>query len=192
MSTIITDGRGTGSKAEVDDHGRLYVRTNHVSHLSHHSTYHLNVFVTRFEVTLPDSSETVAVVLYNSRNERDIEVFDMHVSCDAAVKLSFYRDGPYVSGGDTSTPLNLHLGSGVSPEIITYEGGASGDIVVDSTSEQKFGSVFLGSHTPSNIGTDGGLIIPGNKSFSIKATGAAGTVVTGMIIHTSHAAGTVL
>lgn len=192
MSTIIADGMGTGHKAHVDDHGRLYVRTNHTSHLAHHTTHHKNAFMTHFDVTLPSTSETPVVLLYNPNTSNDVEIFDMWISANAAIEVNFYRDSSYTSGGAAVAPLNMHLGAGVAPLITVYQGGTAGNLVVNTTNEQYYGGAFMGGYMPGTFAADGALLIPGNKGFVIKATGASGTRIKGMISHSSHTAGTVL
>ena len=55
--TVIKDGTGTGRAAKVDDHGRLYVSANIVTHEQHHASYHENLFMIDASVTLPDTGE---------------------------------------------------------------------------------------------------------------------------------------
>jgi len=57
MGTI-EDGFGSGQLAEVDEHGRLYTKSNIISHMSHHAAYHKNGFVKNFDCTLADTSAT--------------------------------------------------------------------------------------------------------------------------------------
>lgn len=192
MSTIIADGMGTGHKAHVDYHGRLYVRTNHVSHLAHHSSSHKNSFMTHFDVTLPSTSETPVVLLYNSNMNNDLEVFDVWISANAAVEVNFYLDSAYASGGEIQIPLNMHLGSGIAPIITVYQGGTTGNLVVNTANEQYYGGAFMGGYMPELFGADGALIIPGNKGFVIKAIGTIGTRIKGMVSHSSHTTGTEL
>ena len=190
---IIENGwDGQPNKAKVDDHGRLYVVNNHVSHMSHHSTYHKNAYAVPFETTLPDATQTPVFLFGNNDSTKDIECFDLIVSANADVEIDFYLNSGYTSGGASVDSTNLNVGAGKVFTPVAYEGGDSGDLVVDTTNEELLGGEFISANTRVANPLEGAIVLSNNYYMSIKATGANPNVVKGYLFFTIHEEGTKL
>ena len=193
MSSIqLEDGGGTSRKALVDDHGRLYTKANVISHMSHHATYHNNGFVGVFDTTLPDGNATPCLHMENTNNGKEFELYWFRVSADAAVEIKVYIEQTRSSGGSVLTLNNTYAGHGNISNISTYEGGASADLVVDSTNAKVIDGAFIGANTPVNFEYEGGIVIPFGRNFSVEATGATGDKVKIMLGIAMHNVGTIL
>jgi len=190
--SIIEDGTGKGNKAEVDDHGRLYTKANIVSHMAHHATYHKNGYILVFETTLGGSSETPAAFLYNNDANTDYELYWIRGSADANVEMSAYYGNTYTSGGTTLTPVNSNAGAPNSITPLAYSGGASADLVVDTTVNKQVDGGFLGAHQPIFSSYEGGLVLPFQKGITFTVTGTNTDKVKLMLGFAIHTAGTKL
>lgn len=192
MSSIIEDGRGTGNKALVDDHGRLFVRSNHVSHLSHHSTSHKNAYIEKFETTLAGASETHCALITNDDPSKDIEIYAVRISADANIEATLCVNDVYISGGNEIDPVNFNLSTNIIPTVTSYEGGSAGDLAVDSVNEKEIDSMFILANSPNREDLEGALVIPFSKSLSIKVIGVATNRIKVTITYALHNAGTEL
>ena len=193
MSVVIKDGRGTGQEAQVDDHGRLYVLSNNVSHVQHHALYHQDLFVVFFTTTLPDTNETPCAFFKNTTGDLDMEVFLIDVGTSAASTIRFYFDAEYTSGGEVVTPLNTNRGSGNNLSIDqaeVYQGGAAGDLALDTTEQKQWDQAYTSGPDKLSFDLDGGLILSPGTSAHMTAQGAADDVVTLSAFVTSHPSGT--
>lgn len=189
---MIKDGHGTGHTALVDDHGRLSVNANMVTHEQHHSTYHKNLFVAAYDVVLPDTSETVIAFYENTHPGRDYEFYHATISANAAVQVQTYAKDSYTSGGNAITPTNMNIGAGKVATAATYEGGASGNIVLDTAGRLPLGDPFIAANSPYTLSWGGGLVLQPTGSVTISALGQAGDKVTVTITFSRHTAGHVL
>lgn len=190
--SIIEDGRGTGQKALVDDHGRLATKAVIVGHLSHHATYHKNSYRQVFETTLADSNEAVCFLLYNSDAATDIEIYDITMSSDANVEIVETVNETYASGGNSIEYVNTNLGSNKQPSVVSYEGGASDDLVTSTTNSSNIGGQFISASKPYHINMDGSVVVTFKKSYAIRVTGSAGNKVKITVQFAVHEAGTEL
>lgn len=189
MSTRILDGKGTGNYAEVDDHGRLYVKSNIVSHMSHHTTFHKNAYVKSFETTLADTSETPCALLYNNSSSSDLEIYWVRISANAAVEVDIYTDSSYTSDGTSISSINTNIGTANALSVIQYEGGSSADLVVNTSSEQLADGFFLAANDLIDMSYEGGIVLPFKKGVVIKVTGAATNKVKITMGFAVHSAG---
>jgi len=190
---IIKDGKGTGNGAQVDDHGRLFVKSNHVSHMSHHATYHKNAYIKEYNTTLADANETITALLYNNSSATDLEIYWLNITSDSNVTISIYIGGEsFVSGGNQLTAVNTNTGTNVqSSAAVLYEGGSSADLVVTGDTNEIDGA-FIGAYDKERIDYEGGIVITYKKSLSIHAEGAASDKIKISIAFAEHAAGTKL
>jgi len=192
MSGIIQDGRGTGNKAEVDDHGRLATKAVYVSHNAHHSTYHKNLYIAKFETTLSDANTVDIAFLKNATGNKDMEIVDVYVKSNADIEFRLSVNDVYSSGGTSISPKNMNLGANFSESITCYEGGASNNLAVTSTDRVELDAAFNGSNRESCFCYEGGLIVTPNKTVSVQATGANTNKVIVTIIYSFHGAGVAL
>lgn len=190
MSEVrLKDGHGTGNTALVDDHGRLAVNAINVSHEQHHSSYHSNLFTGVFDATLPDASETPVMFYKNTHSGQDYEFYHITISSDSDILIHLHYDDVYTSGGTAPQVANMNRGSGNVATYAAYEGGASGDIVLDETNQEHGGSYYVKAREPYEIDFRGGLILTTNTTFTITATGAAADEVTATVMFARHSAG---
>ena len=186
---IIQDGRGTGQSAEVDDHGRLSVKANIVSHMSHHATYHKNAFVCTFDTTLQGTSSTPVAFLKNDKSGADFEIYWVKISSDANVEILVSGNDTRTSGGTTCTPTNTNLGSNITSSATIYKGGSAGDLVLASTVAVDLNGFFMGANAPTVFSYEGGLVLPFTKSIAIRAIGASSDKVKVTIGYAIHSEG---
>lgn len=190
--SVIQDGTGQGYQAQVDNHGRLYVNANHVSHEQHHTTYHQNLFTLQASVTLSDSNEAPLLHMDNTGAIYDYELFQCIVTSTANVTIKTYEGAEYSSGGVLLTSRNMNVGKGTSSTITAYEGGASDDLAL-TTTEQKFHNKFyVGGYRPFMHDYRGGCVVPPSTKFHWTAQGSASDVVELAVVYTRHTQGTKL
>lgn len=189
---ILEDGKGGGNSAEVDDHGRLYTKANVISHMSHHATYHKNAFIKNYNTTLPGTSETVCMIAINDSSANDIESHWLRISANADVEIKIYVDGVYASGGTLVVQENTNRTSKSISSIIGYEGGASGNIVLDTTNEKEIDGFFCAANAPIDIDLQGGIIFGKENSIAVKAIGAGGDKIKITLATSAHPAGSKL
>jgi len=190
--SVIEDGRGTGNKALVDDHGRIATKSITVSHMAHHATYHKNAYFAVFETTLAGTSLTNCAFLLNNDVGTDVEIYDVVISSDANIEISTCVKDTYTSGGAAILATNTNLGVSTTPSVESYEGGASADLVLSTTNSKEIDGAFIGAHRPIDMNYDGALVLTYRKSLTMKATGAATDKVKVTIVFAFHAAGTKL
>jgi len=190
--SIIQDGHGNGYSAQVDDHGRLYVNANIVSHAQHHSTYHKTLFSMTGETTLQGTSETPIFLHTNTHINKEYDFFNLCVTPDANLEVNVYVGGEYTSGGEGVTPVNMFVGNGKTVISDIYTGGASGDLVVDGSLAALATSFFVPAYAGRQLDFEGGLILPPQKTIYITATGAANDRVRFCALFSRHDEGTVL
>lgn len=187
---IIQDGRGTGQSAEVDDHGRLSVKANIVSHMSHHATYHKNGFVCTFDTTLQDTSSTPVAFLKNDKSGSDYEIYWIKISSDSNVEILVSGNDTRSSGGTSCTPTNTNLGSNIVSSATIYKGGSAGDLVLASTVAVDINGFFMGANSPVIYSYEGGIVLPFTKSLAIRAIGASTNKIKVTIGFAIHSEGT--
>lgn len=195
MSETIKDGTGTGNVAKVDDHGRLWVSANVIDHKQHHALYHQNLYIVTFNTTLQDATETPLAFFKSIDGTKDFEVYDVEVSSNANVKLRWYFEDEYTSGGVAAEPINSNRGSGKTlpaTTAIAYAGGSSGDMVLDQTNGVPFHTMWLGAYETHSEGFHGSLIFTNGDSASMTAIGAANNEVSVTVYIAYHEAGTKL
>lgn len=190
--SMIEDGKGTGQRAEVDDHGRLYVRANTVGHMSHHATFHKNAYLATFETTLVDGSLTPVALFQNATNDKDYEVYWVFFSSNAAVETAIYLRSGFISGGEVINSFNTNLSASASGNGDHYQGGASADLVVDTSKEQCIFPAFNPAGIPGFYNLEGGIVCTPGTSLSLKATGAAGNKIKVTVGYALHDTGTKL
>lgn len=186
MSFYIEDGKGSGKKAEVDSHGRLFTRANIIGHMSHHSTYHKNAFSIECETTLADSNWAHVAHLKNEYSDKDLEIYWFKLNADTNMEMALCTGTTYTSGGTEVTPVNLNIESGLVSSVSVYEGGASDNMVVDTTSEVIIEPFFIGAYNPYIFSFDGGIVIPPKKSICVKAKGSAANRLSVFIGYSLH------
>jgi len=187
---IIKDGQGKGFSAEVDDHGRLSVKSSFISHMSHHATCHKNSYMTVHNTTLQGTSETPCVLLLNSDPTKDLELYWVRVSSTAAVEVNMYSGNTYTSGGTEITYTNLNLGTPNSSVVTAYEGGASGDLVLDTTVNNLLDGGYINANSQNPGDYEGGVVLPFSQSISFKVIGAASDKIKIMLAYALHEKGT--
>ena len=186
MSSFIEDGHGTGNKLKIDNHGRAYTKSNMIGHMSHHATYHKNAFSKSFHTTLSTASEEAILNIKNNLPSTEYEIYWLRCSSNANVHVHIYGDGVYTSGGNSLEFMNTYLGSGKAPGAIAYEGGASGNLVVDISGAADFDGSHVGAYRPHDFNYEGGIVIPFGKSVTITSEGSIGDKVEvqfGFAIH---------
>jgi len=192
MDLMIVNGKGERFAAEVDSHGRLYTRSNMVSHMSHHATFHKNAFRKNFETVLADGNEACCALIYNTDQTKDIEIYYVRISSDANVEVIVKVNNSYSSGGNEVEMVNTNLSSAKQPTADLYEGGASGDIVVGVANSVELGGAFVGAYAPYITDEEGSIIVTPKKSLSFHVTGTAGNKVKISIGFALHDEGTKL
>lgn len=195
MPDQLRDGTGSGYLAKVDNKHRLYTVNNNVSHLAHHATYDENAFFASFETTLPDSNETPILLFENSDATLDFDIYPVLVNSDADVSFHWYSDALYSSGGERTELVNTNRGSGIvvtNSQAKVYQGGAAGDLTLDTTNEKKIGSLHLAARMPFVHDFQGAIIVKVNRSLAIKAKGTAGDNISATLIAAYHPEGTKL
>ena len=95
----------------------------------------------------------------------------------------------YSSGGESVEVVNTNLSSSILPTVITYQGGASGDLVVDNSDELEIGGIFIGANVPFQSNQDGSIVVTYKKSLCFKATGVAGNKIKVTLSFALHDAG---
>ena len=185
----IKDGHGTGHLAQVDEHGRLYVNANMVPHEQHHASYHQNMFTATFNVTLPDGNETELMFYKNTHSSKDYEFYDMVVSANGAAEINQYFNATYTSGGLAVTAVNTNRGSGKVVTGDLYEGGVSGDMVLDTSAVVVGPKFFMDANGPHTITNKGAMVLTTGTTMHMTATGTTGDVVTVTIYFARHGAG---
>lgn len=187
--TIIQDGRGNGYAAQVDDHGRLYVNANMVSHEQHHATFHANLFYIPFSLTLADTNEAPLFFYKNTHSGYDYEVYQIKISSDQNVLIRAKTNATYSSGGTIPTAVNTNRSSQIGITADLYEGGSSDNLVLTTTNEQLFDHEFVGAYRNEHLDFKGGLILPTNSTVHLTAQGSAGGIVRGTMIVARHTEG---
>ena len=186
MSTMITNGWGDCNLLMIDNHGRARVLSNHVSHMSHHTTTHRNAFSKSFHTTLSTISEEAVLNVKNDFSGKEYEIYWLRCSSNANVHFHIYGGGVYTSGGVSVEFMNSYLGSGKTPSAVAYEGGASGSLIVDISDATNFDGSYVGAYSTHDFDYEGGIVIPFGKSVTITAEGAIGDKVEvqfGFAIH---------
>jgi len=193
--SIIEDATGSGNTAKVDDHGRLSVAANMISHMQHHALYHKNLYILNFNTTLPDTSETPVAFFKNTDGTKDFEVYFVDVSTDSIAEVTWKFDNEYTSGGNLVTAINSNRGSGATlstNSVEIYEGGGSGDMVLDTTINTPFHTSWQGVNSSHHMNFEGSMVIPSSKSASMTVIGTAGDKINVTVVMAYHSAGTVL
>lgn len=188
--TQIKDGKGTGNRAEVDDHGRLYTKANVISHMSHHATYHKNGFICTFDTTLQDTSSTPIAFLKNTKSSSDYEIYWVHISSDSNVEILISKNDTRDSGGASCTPSNTNFGSSIASGATMYEGTTSGDLVLSSTVAESVDGFYISANNVHFHNYEGGLVLPFTKTLALRAIGTNGDkvkVTLGFAIHSEGA-----
>lgn len=189
---VIEDGGNTGITMRVDDHGRAYVRSNNISHLLHHSTYHHNLFVINYRTTLVGTGETPVAFFRNTSPLYDFEFYIINVEADGDCDLRTYVDAKYTSGGEAVTPINMFRGSGLTMPGEIYAGGASANLVLNTADQQQFGEMYVAARQTKALNFEGGLNFSNGYSAHLTAQGTAGTKVSLITLASWHDTGTEL
>jgi len=187
---IIKDGTGSGNTALVDDHGRLFVRATAINPMGHHATYHKNAYIKSFETTLAGSTLSPCAFFHNTDTGRDVEIYWLRVSSNAAVQVDIVSDNDYTSGGTAVEMINTNLGSPSALTADVYEGGASGDLVLSTTNGSLFDGFFLKENERCFCDFEGGIVLGYTRSLAIKIKGAAGDkikITLGVALHEAGA-----
>lgn len=184
-SILLRDGKGSGNHAEVDEHGRLYTRSNPISHMSHHATAHKNGFVAVYNTTLTGTSPTPVMHFDNIATGKEAEIYWLKVSSDKAVEVLVYLGGTFTSGGNAVVMSNTYVGNGTTSNTSTKEGG-TGNLVLNLNTASEVDGAFIEANGTVKFEYDGGIVIPSGKQFSILAVGASGDkikVTLGLSLH---------
>ena len=195
MAQEIKDGTGTGNKAKVDDHGRLTVAANMISHMQHHATFHKNLYILNFNTILSGSNEKPIAFFKNNDGSKDFEFYHILISSDANIKTKWRFGDEYTSGGSIVSAVNTNRGSGATlstSDVDIYAGGSSDNLILDSTNGFMFTKNWLPGYMLNDLNFDGSLIIPSNRTASMLVTGAIGQEVNVTVFVASHNAGTKL
>ena len=175
MTDFVIKDPTTGRGAEVDDHGRLYVKANVVSHMAHHATYHKNAYVTNGSTTLSGTSETAIFHLVNDTT-KDLELYDMFISTPSAAVIRMSINDSYTSGGATATTNNLNLSTSVVTGANQYTGGASDDLTLSSSNASTIFQSHVPAGFPSQFRVEGALVITPGKSITVWITGTTSDI----------------
>ena len=185
----ILDGHGTGNKAKVDKDGKLTVLSTSVSHLAHHATDDKNAFFVPFSTTLAGTSATPVALLRNT-GDKDIEIYRIKISSDAAIEYAIKKGELYTSGGAAVEPTNTNFGSTKQMTAQIYEGSA-GDLVTDTTNSKELMSNFISASSTEHINVEGAIIIPPSHCIVVYATGAISDKVRVTLMLSLNEEGTV-
>ena len=177
---------------KIDNHHRGHVLSNHVSHEQHHATYHKDLFYIPFTTTLPDTSKTPVAFIKNTESGTDLELFDILVSGTANMRVTGNFRAERSSGGAAVTPVNSNVGTPIILGADAYEGGASGDLTLDTSNVENIGAMNIAGYQPTVWQAKGGIVLPNQKSFHIDATGTGGETVDITLVCAVHPAGTKL
>jgi hypothetical protein len=187
MSDIrIRDGRGSGQVAEVDDHGRLAVKSVNVNHLQHHALYHKNSYIVPFNVTLPDTSETGVFLITNNYQDQSLELFDLHITSDANVSFKVYVEATYSSGGTVVEPINTNISTNLVADVTCYEGNSAGDLVVSTSEATVLSDRFIGSYNSVTYDFKGSVILGPTDSMYVSVIGTGTDIIKGDLEFTYH------
>lgn len=189
---IIEDGQGQGASAQVDDHGRLYTKSNVISHMSHHATFHKNAFIEKLNTVLQGASLTTCAIITNDSNVDDVEIHWLRISADADMEIRIFVDSIYTSGGNEIVPENTNRASKNVSVIQAHEGGATGNLLVNVVIEKEIDGFFISANKPIDINLEGGIVLGKSNSYVIKAVGADTNKVKVVLATSNHAAGTKL
>jgi hypothetical protein len=193
MPEQIVDGRGTGHVAQVDDHGRLHVLANMVSHPAHHASYHQDFFYSYHTTVVPGGSvETDCALIEGVSSTVELEIYAVLVSSDQNCLIQVYYDALYTSGGAELFPVNSNRNSNKTLQGAFYEGGASADLVLDTTNKIITTGFAISANQPFSYPVDGTVILGNDKSLLFSATSASEANLRITIGLTPHAAGTKL
>ena len=189
MEIKIKDGGGTSQMASVDDHGRLSVKANHISHQSHHSTFHKNFFFNSFSTTLSGATEEPCLFIKNGGGS-DGEFYELIISSNAEYKFRIVVNPEYTSGGTAVTSVNSNLGSGKISSLTMYQGGNV--LALNPALEKTILEIFKGARESYEFNYEGSLIISPGSSYAIYVTGVASQEVKININNSFHSEGTKL
>lgn len=193
MPESIIDGRGGGQSAQVDDHGRLYVLANTVSHPAHHASYHQNFFYSYHTTAVPGTdTETPVALVEGISSSIELEIYSVLITLDQAALVSVYFDALYTSGGETVTPRNSNRTSNNTLDTAFYAGGAGADLVVDTTAQELVTEFDLAARQPFLYPIDGTVILGNDESLLFSVTASVATTARITIGLTSHTSGTKL
>ena len=190
--TIIKGAGVEGYAAEVDDHGRLSVKSSMISHMSHHSTYHKNGYRKVFKTTLAGTSETACAFVYNSDQTSDFEIYKVLISSDGNADVSLKVGETYTSGGTLIEMVNTNLSVSTLPTALTYEGGAAGDLALAASNSREMNGEYLAANQPYEHNYEGGLVLTPRTGFAIHITGVANQKIKITIEMALHVKGTKL
>jgi len=190
---IIQDGRGSGNAMKVDDHGRAYVLANVVSHPAHHASYHQDFFYVYQETSATVAGgETSCALVQGINSALDLEVYSVLITCSQNTLISVYVDALYSSGGEDATVTNSNRTANKALDVQAKQGGATADLVVDTTNQKIITKFEVGAYVPFLYPVDGTVILGNDKSLLFSATVSADATVRVTTGITPHAAGTKL
>lgn len=176
----------------VDDHGRAYVKSNNVSHISHHSTYHKNSYIVPLRTVLAGSSETICGIIKNTSSVKDIELHWLRISSDANLEVKIYADTTRNAGGNEVIMKGMNLTSKSVSVVQAYEGGVSANLTDTANGEVEIDGFFLAANTIANINLEGGMVLGKDNTYCVKVFGANGNIVKVVLASSAHATGSVL
>lgn len=188
----IQDGSGKGYEAQVDDHGRLFTRSNIISHTLHHATFHKDLFLATGGLTTADGNEAPLLFIRNDENDKDLEIHKVTISSDSNVLVKMYTGGVYSSGGTAVSPVNTNLSSTISRDVTILSGGTSDDLVITTTNQDIMWQSYIAANSMTDFNWDGALVMPFTKSLHFTVQGVASDLVTITIEYAWHKAGTTL
>lgn len=192
MATTIKDG-SSGNIAQVDEENRLYVLANTIEHLQHHSWTHQNAYIVNFDTVMADANEAPVAFFKNEDSDNDFEFYVVTISTDAAATVRIYFEGEYTSGGAEVSAINMFRGSGQTlTRELFYEGGASGNLVVDSTNAVKASTLYINANQPTPFDFQGALVFRNNRTAYMTIEAAGGTNVSVTALTAFHQVGTKL
>lgn len=185
MPDSIKDGEGTGREAGVDLDNRLRVVSKTESYQHILSAEKQQAYQVIGTATLASGTVTVLHIKNISSSMNMVITYVRHQVLDQAGGAAFPNasnyfqialERTYASGGSTSTPVNIFVGSGNTPEVTVYQGAptlAGTAMEIDRYYTKAEGDM-------NTFNKEGALVIPPNKTveFSYVGDQTSGTIYT--------------
>lgn len=184
--TILRDSR-SGNPAHVDDHGRVYVLADLVSHWQHHTMHHKDAFMVNSQLTLSQDGRHWALWFHNDGSKNyNFEIYFLSASTNGKAKFTLCTGVTRISGGGGTLldHVNTMIGHQSTPDAEIYGGNPT----IDTSDEKVMRRAFVGAYIPQAWDVQGGIAIPPGKSFaiSVEREEAVTTEVDVSIVYAHH------
>jgi hypothetical protein len=189
MPESIRDGKGRGYLAEVDAEGRLVVNAQVRSHISHHSLNgHENAFNMYFRHTqqADATNEIIGYFTYTGDNYLVVEKIVFSTNSAGETKFEAFADPTGLSGGATTTPTNLKIGSGKTLSLTSKDTNKGASPITSTTEGTEILDIRMGWQAIPVYEYDfkGALVLSKNDTLMLLANSAtSGDIIRANILY---------